>query len=580
MNMMRKILLVLLLIGGFLIAAQNQNLSRFPQTSDGNLIAWVIFKDKGDQQPALFKATELLSARSVERRKLRRPNRPVIEYSDLPVFPPYLDELRTQVQKIRVVSRWLNAASVEATPAQLKAVQQLDFVLKVDPVWRGQSIKRKKTEIVSQTLNLHRNTAVSENDTLYYGYSFDQLDLIGVPALHQKGLHGEGVIICMLDDGFNLLNHHIAFDSLDVLATHDFIHGDDDVTDSEFKAYEGWHGTMTLSTIAGYVPYKLIGPAYKATFLLAKTEVDASETPIEEDYWVAGIEWGERNGADIVSSSLGYIDWYTPADMDGETAKTTIAADMAVEKGVIVFNSAGNEGDNPDVNTLIAPADGKKVLAVAATDKFGIRAYFSSVGPTVDGRIKPDIAAMGEHVYVASTTRGSGFIFARGTSFSCPLAAGGTALLLQAYPQTTPELMAQALKATASQANFPDKFLGWGVIDLERAYQYLDTARTVYPTIPENEHLVVYQSTPNPAGRYVKIPFQVAYPSHVEVRLFTVSGRKMCSMGTKFRRAQKLHYELVDVSKWVSGTYIYLVLARELGTGRIFRKTGKMVVLH
>ncbi|WP_457566573.1 S8 family serine peptidase [Caldithrix abyssi] len=577
--MLQRMILFLFLFLFCLSVQAGFHAAQFPQTADGNLLAWVVFKDKGGQNTALYKPGELLRQRAIDRRLLRRPNRPLVDYSDLPVYPPYLDEVRSRVQKIRVVSRWLNAVSVEATAQSLEDLQALDFVLKVDPVRQAKPIDKEKIEVRPETL---APKIQAEIDTLFYGYSFNQLDLIGVPFLHEKGLHGEGVVIGMLDDGVNLLNYHVAFDSLNVLATRDFIHGDDDVTDSEFKAFEGWHGTMTLSTIAGYVPTRLIGPAYRAQFLLAKTEVDQSETPVEEDYWVAGIEWLEQNGADIVSSSLGYIDWYSPADMDGETAKTTIAADLAVEKGVIVFNSAGNEGDNPDVNTLIAPADGKKVLAIAAVDRFGLRASFSSVGPTADGRIKPDLAAMGLYVYVASKSHADQFVYASGTSFSCPLAAGGAALLLQAYPQTTPELMARALKETASQAAFPDKFLGWGVINLEKAYYFLDTTSVVYPPM-QGEHLAVYPARPNPASEIVKIPFQVTYPSFVEVRLFDIRGRKVLSFGTKFRGANRIHYETLqgdDLKKLASGVYVYLVLSRELGTGAIFRKSGKLVVLH
>ncbi len=559
-----------------LLASKPLEIQQFAKNGEGNLLAWVVFKDKGGQTASLFKANELVTERAIQRRQLRRPHRPLVEYSDLPVFQPYLEEIKNRVRKVRVVSRWLNAVSVEASEETLQQIRQLDFVLTIDPLLVADRVKRDKIE--KQPVDF-TNLQPMEVDTLFYGPSFTQLDLINVPFLHQKNLHGEGVLIAMLDDGVNLLNHHIAFDSLDVLATHDFIHGDDDITDSEFKAFEGWHGTMTLSTIAGYVPSKLIGPAYKAQYLLAKTEVDQSETPVEEDYWVAGLEWAEQQGADIVSSSLGYVDWYKWTDLDGKTAKVTIAADMAVEKGLIVFNSAGNEGDHPDHNTLLAPADGFNVLAVGAVDQFGLRASFSSVGPTADGRIKPDIAAMGRFVYVASQNNEQEFSYHSGTSFSCPLAAGGAALLLQAFPQTTPEMMAHALKETASQAAFPDKFLGWGVIDLEKAYYFLDTARVVYPPL-QNEHLAVYQSTPNPVANFAKIPFQVYYPSLVEVRIFDVSGRKICSLGTKFRRAQRLHYELLDTRNLASGTYLYLVLARELGTGKIFRKTGKLVVLH
>ncbi len=547
----------------------------FAKTTTGQLKAWIFFKDKGKSPAALMKPEQILSERAIKRRMLRRPQKALIEFSDLPVYEPYIEAVKPRISRIRVVSRWLNGISAEVSLKNLEAIRNFDFVLKIDPVIVGKRILPRPDEEKTPPLPKRGSTT----DSLPYGESLDQLELINVPFLHQQGFYGEDVVICMLDDGFNLLYHHLAFDSLNVLATYDFIHGDEGVDDSQFKAYEGWHGTKTLSVIAGYAPGMLIGAAFKASFLLAKTEVDQSETPIEEDYWVAGIEWGEKMGADIVSSSLGYVDWYTPAQMDGKTAKTTIAAEMAVDKGVIVFNSAGNEGDDPYTNTLLAPADGEKVLAVAAVDRFGLRASFSSVGPTADGRIKPDIAAMGVYVVTADQKDSTGFNYASGTSFSCPLASGGAALLLQAFPQTTPELMAKALKETASQADFPDKYLGWGIIDLKKAYNYLDTA-TVREDKTKLNHLQIFSNEPNPADEKTRFSFRVENPSDVEIRIYDITGRKVKSLGTKRYKAHRKYYEEFRTKTLASGTYIYHVLARELGTGIIYRKSGKFVVLH
>ncbi len=569
---------VLIFLSGATFAQNSAPFNDFPKTSTGQLMAWIFFKDKGPNNEALLaKPQRFLSRRALERRRVRRPNRPLVEYSDLPVFADYINQIKPFVQKIRIKSRWLNAVSVEATANGLQHIAQLNCVLKIDPVALGHASLPPETRPLSIS-RLKKSRAA--NDSLPYGVSLKQLDLIHVPFLHQKGFYGKDIRICMLDDGINLLYGHEAIKDVNILATRDFIHGDDLINDSGIKAYEGWHGTMTLSVIAGYAPDVLIGPAFDATFILAKTEVDQYERPIEEDYWVAGIEWGDSLGADIVSSSLGYIDWYTPADMDGETAKTTIAADMAAEKGIIVFNSAGNEGDNPDHNTLIAPADGKKVLAVAATDSYGIRASFSSVGPSADGRIKPDLAAMGASVIVANSKDSSGYLYASGTSFSCPLAAGGSALLLQAFPTAPAQLVIKALKSTASQANFPDKYLGWGVIDLEKAYQYLDTA-VVRPTPPVSglEFLPVRN---NPGNRYVEFAYRVKYPSAAEIRIYDMLGRRVPfpSLRVHLLGAEQLYVERIDTSNLAAGTYIVRLAIRELGTGRIVRKSQKFTILH
>ena len=575
---MKRVLLgfltfLLLAVYGNLLAQNQLDFNRFARTENGALKAWILLKDKGEQSIWKARPEAFLSPRAIQRRQLRCPNKPLVDFSDLPVSRAYLKQIKASVQRVRVVSKWLNAVSVEATGQELETIKQWPFVLRIDPVAVAPPLPKPEIEKIQF---LPKNKA--SGDSLPYGLSLAQVELMNVPYLHKKGLYGTGVRILMLDDGINLLYQHEALKKVKILATHDFVHGDEAIDDSGIKAYEGWHGTMTLSTIAGYKPETLIGPAFDASFILAKTEVDQFERPIEEDYWVAGLEWGDSLGADIVSSSLGYIDWYTAADMNGETAKTTIAADMAVDKGILVFNSAGNEGDNPDQNTLIAPADGKKVLAVAAVDRNGIRASFSSVGPSADGRIKPDIAAMGASVIVANSRDSTGYQYASGTSFSCPLAAGGAALLLEAFPSASPVLMTEALKQTASQGDFPDKFLGWGVIDLEKAYAYLDSA--IVRTDTTAGHLIIFPSAPNPANEYTEFYYQLKYPCAVEIRIYNSLGQKVLSLGTHIRRANVKISERYRTKNLASGVYFARIAVRELGTGRILRKTLRFTVLH
>ncbi len=546
----------------------------FARTKTGALKAWILLKDKPDTQTLLAKPNALLTPHAIRRRQLRCPNRPLVDFTDLPVSRIYLNRIKQNVHRIRVVSRWLNAVSVEATPQALQEIARWPFVRRIDPLAEGRPLPRPKVERPAGAL--HKTKTVQ--DSLPYGLSLKQLKLIQVPFLHLKGLYGTGVRILMLDDGINLLYKHEALKKVKILATHDFVHGDQAIDDSGIKAYEGWHGTMTLSVMAGYTPQTLIGPAFDATFILAKTEVDQFERPIEEDYWVAGLEWGDSLGADIVSSSLGYIDWYTPADMNGETAKTTIAADLAVEKGILVFNSAGNEGYNADHNTLIAPADGKKVLAVAAVDRNGVRASFSSVGPSADGRIKPDIAAMGVNVIVANSKDSSGYSYASGTSFSCPLAAGGAALLLQAFPTASPQLMTKALKRTASQARTPDKYLGWGIIDLQKAYAYLDTAIVRHDSTAG--HLVLFLSGPNPTNTYTSFFYSIRNRSLVTIRIYNMLGKKVTELHAGIKEANQKIETRFSTKNLASGVYFARITIRELQTGHSYSKALKFTVLH
>jgi hypothetical protein len=228
-----------------------------------------------------------------------------------------------------------------------------------------------------------------------------------------------------------------------------------------------------LSTIGGYKPGQLIGPAFGASFILARTENDSSETPFEEDNWVVAIEWADSIGVDVTSTSLGYLTYDAPytswtwQNMNGDTTLITRAADWAVSRGIVVVNSAGNEGSNASHNTLIAPADGDSVLAVGAVTSTGTRSSFSSVGPTtsVPARIKPDVMAMGSSVRVASSTITTGYTTASGTSFSCPLAAGVAALVVHARPNATPMQIMNSMRSTASRAATPDNQYGWGILD-------------------------------------------------------------------------------------------------------------------
>jgi hypothetical protein len=280
----------------------------------------------------------------------------------------------------------------------------------------------------------------------------------------------------MIDTGFDY-KQRLVFAKMVVLAEYDF-HWNDSNTANETvdPTIQHNHGTETLSVIGGFLEGNLIGPAYGATYALAKTEWVATETHIEEDHWVAGIEWLEGLGADVVSSSLAYSTFddgnnYTYEDMDGNTAVTTIAADIAAYKGVVVVNSAGNEGNSP-WRYILAPADGDSVITAGAVSSSGLRVGFSSVGPTYDGRIKPDVMAMGSGVYSVDPTQTSGYIYVSGTSFSCPLIAGVCALVLEAHPELGPMDVRDAIRETADQTDFPDNFNGWGIVNAYKAIFY------------------------------------------------------------------------------------------------------------
>jgi subtilisin family serine protease len=421
---------------------------------------------------------------------------------------------------VRVVSRWLNAVSVEAEPAALERIRALPFVASVRPV-ASRPAGRRLAEPVQPA---PQREAPSPEDlrTLSYGDCSSQILPIQVDQLHDAGLSGAGVLVCILDTGF--LRTHDCLDSVQVVAEHDFVQGDG-VTSNQPGDEPGQHnhGTYVLSLLGGWDPGHLIGPAYGATFALGKTETIASETSVEEDWWAAGAEWADSLGADVLSSSLGYKDWYTYADLDGNTAVVTIAADLAVANGIAVFNSAGNEGDD-DWFHVIAPADGDSVVAVGAVDSLGAIASFSSHGPTADGRTKPDVCAMGKGNLVALPSDDHGYGRGSGTSFSNPLVAGVAALLLQAHPSWTPVQLREALRTTATRAGSPDNTYGWGVVQAAAAA----AAATSAPGPPEPIPGARMWATPNPCRGETAIRFELP-PSRgpVDVTIHDVAGRRV-----------------------------------------------------
>lgn len=441
-----------------------------------NLKIWIYLSDKGIPSQALLQG-ELaevrgsLKDRCLRRRLKVRSNKNLVDVLDLPLSPLYIEKIKPMVKRIRTESRWLNALSVEAGASQILSLQELEFVGKIDLVIsfrRDESLTAPKSELAGEEEN---------NINISYGPSFFQLDQINVIPLHRLGYSGKGVLVCLLDTGFH--KTHEVFQQANVSAEWDFVNNDGDVQQDPLDPndYSDSHGTATWSILGGYKPGQLVGPAYGADFLLAKTETTRFEQPIEEDFWVAGLEWAETLGAEVVSSSLGYTDWYTFEDMNGEKAVTTIAANRALSLGVVVVNAVGNERDNL-WGHIIAPSDGFDIIAAGAVDSSGIIAPFSSPGPTYDGRIKPEVCALGVQDWLAANTGGdSSYSRGSGTSFATPLVAGVAALLLEIYPEWTPAQVRSALLRTASRSLNPDNNYGWGIINAALAANLIKKSR-------------------------------------------------------------------------------------------------------
>jgi serine protease AprX len=346
----------------------------------------------------------------------------------------------------------------------------LPFVKSVEPV---RKLYFRNDEVPVDKL---MKSNITESD-IVYGNSLKQLQLSDVPVVQSKGITGEGVLIGILDTGFDWKEHESLKDRK-VIAEYDFVFGDS-VTSNQSNDVVGQdsHGTFVFSVIGGFKDSIMIGPAFNASFILAKTEDIRSETHVEEDNYAAALIWMESYGVDITTSSLGYNEFdspdtsYTYADMNGNTTIVTKAANLAFDRGVSTFTSAGNEGNNK-WHYIIAPADGFNMIAVGAVDEFGNKAIFSSFGPTADGRIKPDIMAMGVNCYGAVAGTQNTYKFGNGTSFAAPIASGIGALLLSASPYLKNTQIRNIILESSSNSENPNNQIGYGIISAKDAIEY------------------------------------------------------------------------------------------------------------
>ncbi len=544
-----KQIIISLLFFAFSINAQNKisvPLKNILNQTEGNkkILIWIYFRDKGPDISKYFTEPEsVVSKKSLKRRAKVLPENKLIDFTDIPVNPLYIQKLHNLNIEIKHKSKWLNAVSCYVTKKQIKMLEKLDFVTNLD-------IVRKYKKREGRKPYYDKKSGMNENPqsvtTIYnYGQSFTQLDLMNVPQVHDEGFTGHGILICLMDSGFDRLSTHEVFQNMDVVATWDFVNNDADVENGSDSG-NGSHGTGTLSLIGGFKEGELIGTSFGASYLLAKTENTESETTVEEDNWIAASEWADSIGADLFSTSLGYLGFddgtgYDWTDMDGNTAKITIAADLAVKKGIVVFNSAGNEGYNSTHNTLMAPADGDSVFAIGAVDANKVRVSFSSVGNTIDGRIKPDFMAMGSGTYAAGNSSDNSYRSFSGTSAACPLAAGVGALMLEKNYYLTPMEIRDILRATSDHSANPDRLYGWGVIDASAAMDQIPMLKLKvkiflegpYDNINDNMHTQINSLIPTTAPyaenprRIVSVPNNVVDWVLVELKEHPDSSAKV-----------------------------------------------------
>lgn len=453
---------------------------------------WIKLKDKTGTLYQVSHPEAFLSKRAIDRRV--RQSIP-IDQTDLPVSVVYLDTLRNRGLEIVHTSKWLNGVTVRTADTLLiKKIALLPFVT---------SVQLTKPSGAQKSVNLKfREEMKTDINPINYGISIGQLTQLNGQYLHNKGFRGKGVQIAILDGGFWHVNTIAAFDSLRnsgrILGTRDFVAPGSDIYQQDS------HGMSVLSCMGGNQPLSLVGTAPDASFYLFRSEDSATEFLIEEDNWVAAAELADSLGVDVINSSLGYSVFddqkmnHTYRDMNGKTTRVTQGANMAFQKGIVVFNSAGNEGTN-SWRYIIAPSDGENVIGVAAVDKFGVRASFSSVGPAFGGAVKPNVAATGSSTYLVT---GSGVLgYSNGTSFSSPVLAGMGACLVQANPYATAKQIKTAIEQSASQFSKPDSLLGYGIPDFQKADNYLKL-NTAVKEMPKNS---TWMASPNPFSNSITL---------------------------------------------------------------------------
>lgn len=449
--------------------------------------------DKDNSSFSLDEPEAFLSQRAIERRQKQNIE---IEFNDLPVSQFYLDSLSKMNLSILNTSKWFNSLVIHTTDTlMLDTLENISFIEEVhryDEKAKATTIAKNEKDKLSISYRSPQNIIATKD----YGYAANQIEMLNGHLLHELNYRGQGMHIAVIDAGFANADYINAFDSAwangQVLGTRDFVEG------GEIEFTKHYHGTAVWSIIGANIPGVLVGTAPEAKFWLLRSEDAATEYLIEEENWISAAEFADSAGVDVINTSLGYSLFDDPLhnhnyeDMNGQTARISRAAAIAASKGMICVTSAGNEGNDP-WHYITAPGDADSTLTIGATNEFGDYVAFSSVGPTSDGRVKPNVVAQGYGS--AFQINDEEVLLGSGTSFSSPTVAGLVACLWQAMPGLTNLELIESIERSADLYENPTDLLGFGIPDFfgalnstktRNVFSSNDDLRSVYPVLFNN----------------------------------------------------------------------------------------------
>ncbi len=505
---------------------------------------WIRFKDKNHNSFSLSNPQQFLSQKSIDRRT--KQHIPLNE-TDLPLTESYIDSVTPFISQLNLRIKWFNIIVVQIdTSINIDSIKQFSFV---DTVGEIQSNPTRSTF----GNNKLEDVPPVDQHIVYpnkYGAAYHQINMLNADLLHQMGYSGKDITVSVMDNGFYRADLIAAYDSVRnrILGTWDFVN-------NELNVYnDGSHGENTLSCMAANQPHEFIGTAPDANYYLFVTEDNSAEWIMEEYNWAAAADVADSAGAQIFSTSLGYTEFdngegdHAYADLDGHTTVITKASNMAFSKGILVLNSAGNEGQHPWLH-IAAPADGDSVLAIGAVDSAEAVADFSSRGPNSAGRVKPDICSQGKNSAVVTTSGFAGY--SSGTSFSCPIMAGCAASLWSAFPDKSAREIYDAIVISADHFWSPDSLHGYGIPNFYNAYLFLKTNYNG-GILRVDENVVVF---PNPFTTELNISLFNEEPGKHKIELFDLQGRKVYDLDF-YVRDKTFEIVKIDVMLFQQGEYI------------------------